>query len=84
MQRIIYLDAKLENLRIFREMFGYSQEYLGEQLGISHTAYAKMERGETQLTETKLHKYCEVVGIEKEKLYEFDKNSYKKNKRVIP
>lgn len=67
-----------ENLRIFRMMFGYSQEYIGSKMGISNTAYAKYERCETILSEEIMAKICEVIGIEKKTLKEFDKQTFLK------
>ena len=66
-------------IRIGRQIKGYSQEVMAELLGISHTAYAKMERGETKVTEDKLSQIANVLGIEKEDLRSFDEKMIFKN-----
>ena len=43
------IEKILENLRLQRIKKGYSQEYLGEQLGLSQVAYHKIENGKTKL-----------------------------------
>jgi transcriptional regulator with XRE-family HTH domain len=68
----------LENLRIFRTMYGITQEFMAYKLGVSHTAYAKIERGETILSEDKITKICEIIGIETNTLKNFDKKNYLK------
>ena len=47
----------LENIRIFREMFGVSQEYVA----------AKIERGETKITWLLLTEIAMVLNIEVKK-----------------
>lgn len=68
-----------ENLRIFRMMFGYSQEYIGSKIGVSHTAYAKYERGETIITQKVMVDICGVLGIDVNTLKTFEKNVYLKS-----
>lgn len=71
---------KLGNkIRIFRQIKGYSQEAMAENLGISHTAYAKMERGESKITEEKLQKIAALLGIGTEDLKNFDEKMIFKN-----
>jgi DNA-binding XRE family transcriptional regulator len=68
-----------ENLRIFRMMFGYSQEYIGIKIGVSSTAYAKYERCETIITQKVMVDICGILGIDVNTLKTFDKNIYLKN-----
>jgi transcriptional regulator with XRE-family HTH domain len=71
---------KLGNkIRVFRQIKGYSQESMAENLGISHTAYAKMERGESRITEEKLLKIANILGVETEDLKNFDEKMIFKN-----
>lgn len=51
------------NIRLIRQSKGYTQEYVANQLGWSHTAYAKVERGETKLTEPKRKAIAKVLGV---------------------
>jgi transcriptional regulator with XRE-family HTH domain len=66
-------------IRVGRQIKGYSQEVMADLLGISPTAYAKMERGETKVTEEKLSQIAEVLGIDKEDLRRFDEKMIFKN-----
>ena len=61
-------------------MQGFTQGYVAMKLEISHTAYAKIERGETMLNQKKLAIICEVLGIEEHTLKTFDKSIYFKSK----
>jgi transcriptional regulator with XRE-family HTH domain len=71
---------KLGNkIRIFRQIKGYSQEAMAESLGISHTAYAKMERGESKITEEKLLKIATMLEVDTEDLKNFDEKMIFKN-----
>jgi|TARA_B110000211_G_scaffold31648_1_gene32105 DNA-binding XRE family transcriptional regulator len=62
------IEKILENLRLQRIKKGYSQEYLGEQLGLSQVAYHKIENGKTKLQVKCLLKLCMVLEIEVEAL----------------
>lgn len=68
---------RTENIRIFREMFGLSQEFVASQIGISHTAYAKIERGETKITWLRLTQICKVIEVSTKTVLEFDKEKFK-------
>lgn len=68
---------RTENIRIFREMFGLSQEFVASQIGISHTAFAKIERGQTKITWFRLTQICEVIGVSTKTMIEFDKEKFK-------
>jgi transcriptional regulator with XRE-family HTH domain len=66
-------EMKLGNkIRVFRQIKGYSQEVMAENLGISNTGYAKMERGESKITEERLQKIANILGITTEDLQNFD------------
>ncbi len=51
-----------ENLRILRNLNGYSQEQIAEKIGISRQAYAKWERGITVPDVEKCAILAEVYG----------------------
>jgi transcriptional regulator with XRE-family HTH domain len=71
---------KLGNkIRIFRQIKGYSQEVMAENLGISHTAYAKMERNESKITEDRLIEIAKMLGIDTEDIKKFDEKMIFKN-----
>ena len=45
-----------KKIRISRLEKTYKQEYMAEELGISQSAYSKIERGETDITVSQLRK----------------------------
>lgn len=52
------------NLRFCRERLGYTQEEVGQYLGISQPAYNKYEKGETALSMPQLEKLAALYGVE--------------------
>ncbi|MEZ0610241.1 helix-turn-helix domain-containing protein [Fibrella sp. WM1] len=49
-----------EKLRRLRQLFGYSQEYIAFNIGMTQPAYCKWESGQTQPSLTKLQ---ELAGL---------------------
>ncbi len=62
-------------LRKIRELRGFSQEYVAQQINISQKAYSKIECGSTKLTNQKLHKILEVLEISEYEFHTFDEIS---------
>jgi DNA-binding XRE family transcriptional regulator len=62
------IEKILENLRLQHIKKGYSQEYLGEQLGLTQYAYHKIENGKTKLQLKCLLELCMVLEIQVEAL----------------
>lgn len=46
--------ALMAKIRQLRELKGFSHEVMATELGITKRAYSKLERGDTQLTVTRL------------------------------
>ncbi len=63
------MDFVCKNIRIVREIKGFSQEYMSMKLHISQSAYAKIERGETRLTVQRLHTICSILDIDMAQLF---------------
>jgi transcriptional regulator with XRE-family HTH domain len=76
------MNKILENMRIFRLMFGFTQGEISEKLGISHTSYANLERGEAILDLEKIPTIEKALGIEEGTLKTFDKKKYLKNHKI--
>ncbi|MDR0802258.1 helix-turn-helix domain-containing protein [Fluviicola sp.] len=53
----------IENIRTARKNKGISHEAMAVNLGISQTAYTKIERGETKLTVDRLQKIAEILEM---------------------
>ncbi len=60
------MDVKLvtQKIKAFREMRGYSQEYMGVQLGMSTTSYQELEDGKHKLDVGRLDKIAEVLHVD--------------------
>lgn len=61
-------------IRQLRELKGYSQEYIANQMGISQRAYSKLETSETKLDWDKLTKISEILEIAPTDIASFDDN----------
>lgn len=59
-------------IRKIREIKGFSQENVAEELGMSVTGYGKIERNEVSLNFDKLAKISEVLKVEIETIIGFD------------
>lgn len=53
-----------QNIRLAREMKGISQEVMANELNMSCSGYAKIERGVTKLHFDKLQKIAQVLNID--------------------
>lgn len=53
-----------ERVRLFRELNQWSQEEMAERMNMSVTGYAKIERGETNLSLHKLKQIASVLQID--------------------
>lgn len=52
----------MAKIRQLRELKGYSQEAVANDLGITPRAYSKLERGDTQLTVTRLFEISKILA----------------------
>lgn len=68
----------IENIRKIRSEKGISHEAMAFDLGISQTAYTKIEKNETKLTVERLYKIADILetkvadllGLEVQKIYQ--------------
>ncbi|MCB0482781.1 MAG: helix-turn-helix transcriptional regulator [Flavobacteriales bacterium] len=65
----------LFNLRKIRELRGYGQEFMANQLEISTKTYSRIESGETKLPVMRLDKISEILGVSISEILEFDSNN---------
>ena len=65
------IGSKIQKVR---ELRGFSQEYVGSQLGVSQQYYSRMESGQMDLDEDTLTKIATILEVDKEKLRSFDTN----------
>ncbi len=52
-----------ENIRKIRELKGLTREYVAAELKMSSSGYGKIERGEVDLTISRLFKIAEVLNV---------------------
>lgn len=57
------MDITLK-IRKIRESKGYSQEYMAYKLGISQSAYCKMEKSDRKMNFEKISKITELLEVE--------------------
>ena len=61
-----------EKIKIMREMNQWSQEEVAEKLGMSTTGYAKIERGQTNVSVEKLKQIAQVFNLNVAQLLDDD------------
>ena len=66
----------IENIRSIRKNKGISHEAMAVNLGISQTAYTKIERRETKLTIDRLQKIAEILEVQLGDLLEVEPQSF--------
>lgn len=60
----MFSDLKVkENIERIRKEAGLSQQEMALRLGMSRTAYRKMEKGKTAILNSKLYAFCEETGV---------------------
>lgn len=52
-----------QKLRLFREFRNYSQEYIAEKLGITQTAYSRIENNQTKITAERLSQLADILNV---------------------
>jgi transcriptional regulator with XRE-family HTH domain len=93
----VYENLKIgKKLRLLREKFEMTQEYMANELEISISGYSRIERDEVKLSIDKLIKVCKIMNLEvddllyrsdsdilSEELYESDiDNQFKPNQNA--
>lgn len=61
-----------ENIKKFRELADITRKEMASHLELSLSAYSKIERGETDLTVSKLEKIAKILNVDLAKLLNFD------------
>ena len=65
----LQLGQKIKKLR---ELKNFTQSHVASELGITQSAYSKMELGETEVSYSKLTKIAEVLGMAPEEIMTFN------------
>lgn len=61
-------------IRRIRELKGFSQENVAQELGMSINGYGKIERNEVSISFDKLIKISEILNVDLESIIGFDDN----------
>ncbi|MCB9203124.1 MAG: helix-turn-helix transcriptional regulator [Flavobacteriales bacterium] len=52
------------NVRKYRELRGYSQEYMAEKMDITQSAYGKIEKENVKITIDRLQRISEILEVD--------------------
>jgi len=66
---------RLEKIKTIRQLKNWTQEDVADKLDISTHAYAKIERGETDVNLSRLRQIAEVMEIDLPLLFGLDENT---------
>jgi transcriptional regulator with XRE-family HTH domain len=66
----------VDKIRAFRTIKNFSQDNLAQMLGISLTAYAKLERGETEMSFTRLEQIAKAMEVRVVDLLNFGEQGF--------
>jgi transcriptional regulator with XRE-family HTH domain len=71
MNPIIYI-----NIKKIRELKNLTREYVADELSMSTSGYGKIERGEVDLTLSKLGKIAKVLEVSVDFIFKFDVSNF--------
>jgi transcriptional regulator with XRE-family HTH domain len=69
--RTMHIGQKIKKLR---ELKNLTQTHVAEKLGVSQSAYSKMELGESEVTYNRLEKISEVLEMKPEEVIAFNES----------
>jgi transcriptional regulator with XRE-family HTH domain len=69
--RTMHIGQKIKKLR---ELKNLTQTHVAEKLGVSQSAYSKMELGESEVTFNRLEKISEVLEMKPEEVIAFNES----------
>ncbi len=64
------------NIKKFRELKGLTQENMAADLNMSQTGYGKIERGETDISISKLESIAGILGLTINDVIDFDEKTF--------
>lgn len=62
----------VDNIKKFRELKNLTREELADKLEMSLSGYSKLERGEVDLTLTKLYRIADILEVSVSQILSFD------------
>ncbi len=61
-----------QKIRKIRELRNLTQQHMAQELGVTQSAYSKMEMGESDITYKKLEQISSILGISVEEIAAFN------------
>ena len=61
-----------ENIKKFRELKNITRDYMAAELEMSLSGYGKMERGEVDMSVSKLYKISSILNVSVSQMMNFD------------
>lgn len=66
------MKEAIENIKKFRELKNITREEFADQLEMSLSGYSKLERGEVELTVTKMYRIADLLEVSVSQILNFD------------
>ena len=66
------MKEAIENIKKFRELKNLTRDELADKLEMSVSGYSKLERGEVDITLTKLYRIAEILEVSVSQILNFD------------
>ena len=66
-----------KNIRKYRELKGYSQEYMAHELDLTQASYAKLESNSTKISVERLFMIAKLLEIDVAEILELNKQTIK-------
>ena len=66
------MKEAVENIKKFRELKNITREELADKLEMSLSGYSKLERGEVEITLTKLYRIADILEVSVSQILNFD------------
>lgn len=63
------------NIKKYRELKGYTQQYVADKLGITQKQYSNLESGVSSISLDRFYEIAEILETDILNLLEFDKNA---------
>ncbi len=64
------------NIKKIRELKNLTREHVADELHMSTSGYGKIERGEVDLTVSKLYKIAQVLNVSIDFIFRFDVSNF--------
>ncbi len=65
-----------EKLRKIRDFYGYTQQHIADEIGISPSQYSKYEKDETPLTLETLERICSIYKLTQVDVLSWDERNF--------